>query len=184
MIQVSMAGYTIFVSERMPERDDLDCAHATLVERFDPVRDMPNDLAPVVLRDLHVEVRRASSWPFLCVAQRYDREGGWYPGVLLVPETHVLFIGAGERLLAFDLRGPSRLWEDRADTGFHQWQRHDDHVVMSAELEVAAWNLNGVKCWSTFVEPPWTYEVDGSMVRLDVMGNVSVFPLTSGPARP
>jgi hypothetical protein len=39
--------------------------------------------------------------------------------------------------------------------GFHGWQRHEDLVVMSAELEMAAWDLRGVKRWSTFVEPPW-----------------------------
>lgn len=184
VIQVSVAGYTIHVGESMPERDDLECAHATLVERFggddvcdEPVRRRAGD-------DLHVAVRRGSEWPFLCVAQNYRRAAGWYPGVLLVPETSVLFIGAGERLLAYNLLGPGRLWEDQADAGFHRWQRHDDLVVMSAELELAAWDLHGVKRWSTFVEPPWDYRVDGGIVHLAVMGIPSSFPLVSGPTQP
>jgi hypothetical protein len=37
--------------------------------------------------------------------------------------------------------------------------------------------------WTTFVEPPWTYEVPEGMVRLDVMGTISSFPLESGPVR-
>lgn len=184
MIQVTVAEYIIHVGDDMPEQDDYYCAHAALAERFGVVRDERSLLPRASLCDLHVDVRRGSTWPFVCVAQQYDREGGWYPGVLLVPETDVLFIGAGERLLAYDLRIPARLWEDRADFGFHRWQRHDELVVMSAELELAVWDLQGVKRWSTFVEPPWDYEVDGSMLRLDVMGTVSLFPLASGPVRP
>lgn len=187
MIQMTLAGYTVLVAETMPERDEQDCTHAALVDRFgsDTRAEWSHRWADDDLY-LHVEVRRGSAWPawpILCVAQHYRREGGGHPGVLLVPETAILFIGAGERLLAYDVHGPARLWEDQADTGFHEWQRHDDLVVMSAELELAAWNLRGVKRWSTFVEPPWAYHVEGSMVYLDVMGTVSSFPLVSGPAR-
>lgn len=184
MIQVTIASYTLSVVESMPERDDLGCSHAALVERFG------SDAAGHISRgDLHVEVRHGSTWPtwpFLCVAQHYwpGREAGCYPGFLLVPETAILFIGAGERLLAYDLRGLARLWEDQADAGFHDWQRHDDLVVMSAELELAAWDLRGVKRWSTFVEPPWAYHVEGGMVHLEVMGTVSSFPLLAGPTSP
>jgi hypothetical protein len=185
MIQVTLAGYTVHVAESMPECDDPGCTHAALVERFgSDTRDERDHRSAGDDLHLHVEVRRGSAWPFLCVAQHYRREAGWYPGVLLVPETATLFIGAGERLLAYDLHGPACLWENRADTGFHEWQRHDDLVVMSAELELAAWDLRGGKRWSTFVEPPWAYHVEGSMVYLDVMGTVSSFPLVSGPARP
>lgn len=90
--------------------------------------------------------------------------------------------GAGTRLLAYDLQEPRRLWEDAADSGFWGWRRHGDTIVMSAELELAAWTLEGNKLWSTFVEPPWLYEVRGSRVHLDVMGEKSVFELRRGPA--
>ena len=181
MIQVTIADYIVHVGERMPEHDDPTCAHAALVERLDSERGTRDGFHG--WHDLHVEVRRGSAWPFLCVVQHYQRQGGWYPGVLLVPETALLIIGAGERLLAYDLRGPTRLWEDQADAGFHGWQRHEDLLVMSAELELAAWDLGGVKRWSTFVEPPWGYHVESGTVHLDVMGTVSSFPLSVGPSQ-
>jgi hypothetical protein len=182
VIQVTVAGYTIHVGESMPTQDDPDCMHATLVERFGrDVRDEPGRRRAG--DDLHVEARRGVDWPLLCVAQHFHRAAGCYPGILLAPETSVLFLGAGERLLAYNLQGPDRLWEDQADTGFHVWQRHEDLVVMSAELELAAWDLQGVKRWSTFVEPPWEYRVDGGMVHLEVMGIPSSFPLMAGPAQ-
>jgi hypothetical protein len=52
---------------------------------------------------------------------------------------------------------------------------------MAAELELAAWNVQGKKLWSIFVEPPWIYEVHDNRIRLDVMGNVSEFDLNIGP---
>jgi hypothetical protein len=55
---------------------------------------------------------------------------------------------------------------------------------MSAELELAAWDVHGRKLWTTFVEPPWGYRVEGGRVRLDVMGRGSSFDLTAGPAPP
>jgi hypothetical protein len=59
-----------------------------------------------------------------------------------------------------------------------------DVVVVSAELELAAWDVSGRKLWSTFVEPPWEYDVDADIVRLDVMGRRTQFPLVGGPPSP
>src|SRR5688572_205040 len=64
----------------------------------------------------YVGVERAGDgWPRVVVAQTYDPSGGFYPGVLLVPDTHVLFIGAGTRLLCYRLVRPERLWEYRTE---------------------------------------------------------------------
>ncbi len=134
---------------------------------------------------LVIAVERGSGqWPDLLISQRFDPgpEAGFYPGAFLVPETHLLFVGAGTRLLAYDLQKLRRIWEDAADTGFWGWKRHGDVIVMSAELELAAWTLEGRNCWSTFVEPPWGYEVRGARVYLDVMGRKSVFDLGNGPS--
>ncbi len=49
--------------------------------------------------------------------------------------------------------------------------RHGDLIVLSAELELAAWDAEGQKCWSTFVEPPWAYKVSAGIIELDVMGD-------------
>jgi hypothetical protein len=122
------------------------------------------------------------TWPRLVVAQRYGpSEGGFHPEVLVVPESSLLFLGAGTRLLAYDFAAPSRRWEDSANTGFWGWARFGGVVVMSAELECAAWTIDGHKLWSTFVEPPWDYKVERDLVHLDVMGARSSFPLLAGP---
>ena len=108
-------------------------------------------------------------------------ESGFYPGVHIIPETKILLVGAGTRLVAYDLETPRRLWEEEAGVGFWGWQRHGDTILMSAEIELAAWNLNAEKLWTTFVEPPWDYEVRGGEVHLDVMGQESRFDLIAGP---
>jgi hypothetical protein len=134
---------------------------------------------------LVIAVERSSGqWPELLISQRFDPgpEAGFYPGTFLVAETGLLFVGAGTRLLAYDLRASRRLWEDAADFGFWGWKRHGDVIVMSAELELAAWTLEGRKLWSTFVEPPWDYSVVDARVHLDVMGKKSVFDLGTGPS--
>ena len=126
-------------------------------------------------------VRRSQQWPFLVITQRYAPAGyGFYPGVLLVPETHRLFIGAGRRLLCYDLSKPARLWEDEAECGFWSWSRHGTVLLMAAELELAAWNVSGRKLWSRFVEPPWEYAIAGEVVTVDVMGTISRIHLQTG----
>jgi hypothetical protein len=128
-----------------------------------------------------VSVGRVQQWPSLVVVQRYAPSGcGFDPGVLLVPETHRLFIGAGRRLLGYDLSRPVRLWEDEADCGFWSWSRHGAVVLMAAELELAAWDLSGRKLWSRFVEPPWEFSIAGDVVAVDVMGVVSRIHLGTG----
>ena len=108
---------------------------------------------------------------------------GLGPGALLAPDQDRLFVGGGERLLVYDLRGPRRLWKNSAEAGFWNWSRHGDVVLMAAELEFAAWTAAGEKLWTTFVEPPWTFQVEGETVRLDVMGVVEQFPLRAGRPR-
>ena len=179
MLQVSVGGYVLRMSESIPEQNDYGfyaATQAALVEEFGLERANQDAFYLMVQRAVF-------AWPFLCVAQRYypDTMAGCHPGVLLAQETDLLFIGAGERLLAYDLTRPARLWEDEADAGFHGWLRHGDTVLMSAELELAAWDITGAKLWTTFVEPPWDYHVDGDIVHLDVMGALSAFPLRTGP---
>lgn len=133
---------------------------------------------------LVIAVERATDkWPYMVVSQRFEPgpEAGFDPGAFLIPESHILLLGAGTRLLAYDLRTPRRLWEDVADFGFWGWKRHGDVVLMSAELELAAWDIRGNKLWSTFVEPPWSYQVRDAQITLDVMGKKSLFPIRAGP---
>ena len=121
-----------------------------------------------------LSVGRVQQWPSLVVVQRYSPAGyGFVPGVHLVAETHRLFIGAGRRLLGYDLSRPVRLWEDQAECGFWSWSQHGSVVLMAAELELAAWDVGGRKLWSRFVEPPWEFSVAGDVIAVDVMGVVS-----------
>ncbi len=177
MFQVSVGGYSLKVGYGVPPASfGVAKQHARLVDELDVTR--PDGTL------CWIEVGRSGNdWPFLVVAQRYEpgSDAGFYPGVLVVPETDLLLFGAGKRLLAYDVRTPKRLWEDAAEMGFWSWARHDDVVVMSAELEIAAWDLEGRKLWSRFVEPPWEYQVENRLVCLDVMGTRSAFDLYAGP---
>ena len=121
-------------------------------------------------------------WPSLVVVQRFAPcQAGFDPGVALIPSTQTIFLGAGERLLAYRLADPpERLWEDAAEFGFWSWSVHPGAVLMAAELELAAWDHAGNKRWTRFVEPPWDYRVSGGRITLNVMGNVSEIDLLKG----
>ena len=176
---VSIGGYQVSVAPTLPATLELFRSRALLAEHFDLESD---DLAAGTC---FVAVQREpSDWPQLVVTQRFAPAGqGFDPGVLVVPETGTVFVGAGERLIAYSTSGDDwgRLWLDAADVGFWGWRRHGDFVVMSAELELAAWTTEGEKLWSTFVEPPWSYSVESDGLELDVMGAVRRFPVASGP---
>ncbi len=179
MYTVTVGPYVIaFQSLETPEpplRYEWAKQRAELLEEFD-LQGSDGDFCYLV-------AGRSIDHPTLVLAQRHDppEAAGFYPGVLVVPETDVLFVGAGERLLAYDLAHPARLWEDVADTAFWRWARHGEVVIMSAELELAAWNVEGTKLWTTSVEPPWGYEVTDDVLELDIMGVKSEFSLRGGP---
>lgn len=128
-----------------------------------------------------VGVGHGNGWPILTAMGTSRASSVFNLCVAIVPETEMLFIGAGERLLAYRLDVPELLWEDRTEFGAWSWHRHGDVMVLSAELELAAWSLEGEKLWSTFVEPPWDYTVDGDTLHLDVMERKSSFSLHTGP---
>jgi len=158
-----LVGYTIY-------RD-----RAQLVEEFD-LKDPEGAACFFAVHNKNASI-------LLVVAQRYSPAGhGFDPGIALIPETYILFLGAGRRLLAYDLSAPRRLWEDTCNMGFWCWRRHGDYIVMSSELEMAAWDIHARKLWTQFVEPPWHYTVSNGIVHLDLMGQKSSFPLAIGPA--
>ena len=150
--------------------------HAILSEEFD-LKEPEGDICFLGISQGH------RSWPSLVIAQRYDPAAfaGFNPGALIVSRTSILFVGGGTRLLAYDLRKPCRKWQRRTEIGFLSWTRHGAYVLMSAELELAAWTLEGTMLWSRFVEPPWDYAVRDDTVHLDVMGTKSSFNISSGP---
>ena len=178
-VEVAVGGTRLVVSLAPPSSAGIMRQHADLAEDFPVAGDTAIDGYFFVAL-----TEDADEWPRLVVTQRYAPCGpGFPPGVLYVPENRVLFIGAGTRLLAYHERSGRwhRSWSDHAECGFWAWRQHDDIVVMSAELEMAAWNTAGTKLWTTFVEPPWSYRVDTGRVFLDVMGAERSFDLVTGP---
>lgn len=148
--------------------------HAQLAEEF-ALRPHEGELC-------FLSISAAHHWPFLTVAQRFElSEGGFDPAALLVPETNTLFLGAGRRLLGYHLNPPRRLWEQPAASGFDEWTRHEDVVLMSAELELAAWDTAGQPLWSMPLQPAWEYHVDHGSLHLNALGRKTVFPLRQGP---
>lgn len=178
MFRLTVDSYTVLISDHLPLQDKIYRDHASLIEhRASHTPGLQKDF-------LYLAVSQSShEFPFLVVTQHYTPgpDAGFYPGVLLLPETSLLFVGAGERLLAYCLDRQSLLWEDYADTGFWGWETYQDVLLMSAELELAVWNNRGEKLWSTFVEPPWSYRLDENTIHIGVMGSVASFPLYEGP---
>lgn len=174
-LSVAVGPYQLLLREGWPSLYASYAQHATLLDEVGN----PDDEFVAFFA-----AGRGNGWPSLVVVLRYRQTGGSGGcGAALLPDSHRLFVGAGERLVcyALDSDQPSRLWEDNADTGFSEWAVHGDTVVMSAELELAAWDANWAKLWTTFAEPPWGYEVEADSVHLDVMGRTSIFPLRAGP---
>lgn len=172
---VAIEGWRVLVQRGLPDWFDSYCSRARLVDTFDvdrPVGDV-----------CFAAVGPAEGSPTVVVAQYFEPEsGGFDPGVAIVPETSLFFVGAGTRLLAYDLERATRLWEEAADIGFWHWSVYPEAVLMSAELELVAWDRSGVKLWTRYVEPPWSYRVVDHRVFLDVMDVKSDFPVTGPPA--
>jgi hypothetical protein len=176
-VVVAVGPFDLFVARDYPLAWDYYCEHARLVE---------NDLEPTDDGGLFVLGIRAEPDDDhqLLVALRYSPSvGGFSPGVLIVPESGVAFVGAGTKLRAYRVGpAPALLWTDVADIGFWGWRRHGTTILMSAELELAAWDIGGQKLWTRYVEPPWSYTVEDDLVTVDVMGAVSHFGLRQPPA--
>jgi len=174
-ITVATPDARIMVAGSAPAIYDHYAAHAELVDEID----LKTDGRYVFV----AECPAARDWPSIVVALRYERSaGGFDPGVAATKSC--LFIGAGNAISCYR-RGPDpqKLWTDWVEFGFFGWAIHSDVVVMSAELELAAWDSEGHELWTTFVEPPWSYRVEGNQVTLDVMGSISSFDLVAGPTR-
>jgi hypothetical protein len=177
-LEVAVGEVQILVGLARPPILDHYRRHAELVDDFPRVDGSADGGYSFVA------VNDGGEWPRLVVTQRYAPAGaGFAPGVLFVPAQRQLFLGAGTRLLGYQSRSGRwrRCWVDEAGFGFWSWRQHHDVVLMSAELELAAWTTDGEKLWTTFVEPPWSYQVTAGQVVLDVTGAARSFDLRTGP---
>ena len=109
-------------------------------------------------------------------------EPTFHPEVLLIPETKLLYIGAGERILVYDLNNYTRLLKDIVRDGFIRWERYGQYIIMLAEMEIAVLDIYGKKLWSQLVEPPWDYSIEGQLLHLHVQEKHFSFSLDDGPS--
>jgi hypothetical protein len=184
MFNITIGKYTLQCQVgEWPHRYDQYRKNARLTEEFD-VKDEKGQLGRSEEDDGSVSVLAiqsgSGSFPFLVIALRSLVNSGFHPGALLIPERDLLLVGANERLLAYDLTAVKRLWEDSTHIGFWAWERFGDVVVMSAELELAAYSIDARRLWGTMVEPPWEYSVQDGTIHLDVMGKKGHFPSQLG----
>lgn len=179
MFFVTVNDYTLGVSDNFPSIYDEYQKRAKLVELMSNDDTNAESLC-------YLSVAKGADWPFLMVVQRYfpGPESGFHPGILLIPETPLLLIGAGKRLSAYTWDPPEKLWEESVMGGFWGWERYKHLIILSAEIEMAAWDISGKKLWTAPVEPPWDYSIEGDTIHLNVMGQLSVFSLEHGPTPP
>ena len=128
-----------------------------------------------------VGVGKNFSWPTLTIVFKAPNWSGFSFGAFFVPETDLLFLASDENIWIYDLVTTNLVQQDCTDFGFWGWERYNDVVFMSAELELVAWSLTGEKLWSRFAEPPWEFNVQDGQVVLDIMGKVVTFDMYDGP---
>jgi hypothetical protein len=164
MFKFTCGAYTISLADSLPPMYYSYCQRAQLVDTI--------ELEGGFSALCYLSVARGRDWPFLIVAQRYSPgpQSGFYPGVLFIPETNALFLGAGARLLAYTLDDPARLWEHNLTGGFWQWERSQDRIIMSCENGLVVWDTHAQKRWAYFVEPPWHYTVEGDIIYVHIDG--------------
>jgi hypothetical protein len=121
--------------------------------------------------------------PSILVALGYRRlDGDLGAGAILVPETRRLFVAGGARAICYHHDGDRwwRQWEHDVEVTVWGLARHGHLIVMSSELEVVAWDIKGVRRLSAGVEPPWSYEIHGNRMRLDIDGAVTTVDVPGG----
>ena len=120
-ISVEVAGWRLIVSWTPPAIESSYRKHAELPDDFDEL-ERGDGRAYFFAAIGH----GSEDWPGLVVTQWFSpSEGGFSPGVLVVPDRQVAFIGAGTRLLCYARAADRwiRLWRDEANVGFWGWRR-------------------------------------------------------------
>lgn len=173
MLNMTVGDYAIQVGFSPEEVTDNLREFAWLRERLEGERDGRHFIA--------IGLSDRDSLPDIFIEGWYSPgpSSGFHPGVRVIPETGVAFIGAGTAIRIFSMRD-GKLADEEVEVGFWGWERHAGYVLMSAELEFAVWSVEGKKLWSTFVEPPWHFDVAGDRVILNVMGKKTAYDLQSG----
>ena len=174
MIEFNFDKYKIAIqTEKEPEIYQMWLEHAS----FKDIDGLQNDGTPI-----YIGVGQEGKGYETVIAYCSDPIGncGFNPGFLIVPETGTLFIGAGKVVRTYDLKNHNRKIEKKFSCGFWGWSRHNNLILMQEELEFGIYTLDGLEVWSTFVEPPWTYEIEDEHVKLTFMDKISYRDLKTG----
>jgi hypothetical protein len=167
MFEFGAGGFRVALSDKAPQGLD---ERRVMVDRPSSDED---------LEARYVLVHRAGGAPTLLVIGRV--RAGFDCGVHVVPDTGLMFFGCGESICVYDMATGRKLHHDITPYAFHSWNRHGGIVLMSGELEVAGYSLDGSKLWAAPVESPWDYGVSGANMYTLVMGHRVEFPLVEGP---
>jgi hypothetical protein len=164
MLQVGVVPYVVSVALSPDESMYMPESRDVLRSRLESEADDRDYLS--------IAIWRRGSGALLLVNGWYapGPRSGFLPSILVVPETAVAFVGAGTVARSYALESPALIESHETNVGFWNWQQHGNLVVMSSELELSVWTTQGRKLWSRFVEPPWSYEVEGEGIQVDVMG--------------
>lgn len=91
-----------------------------------------------------------------------------------------MFIGAGRRALSYSLSDKVKLSDRSLAVGFWYWYKHDKYVILAEELEIAVYRSDGRFIWEARTEPPWSYGIEGNILSLDIMDNITKYKLDTG----
>jgi len=173
MLRLSIGTYTVLVTSS-PDEVRLFESDGAHIQRLACDQDHRSFIA--------IGLSNGDPRPGLLVEGWYSPgpSSGFHPGVLIDPTNELVFLGLGEEAFSFSLDPVGLIAREEVQCGFWGWSRHGDTVVMSAELEIAGWSPAGNKIWSRFVEPPWSYQVLGEIIELDVMGTKKSLYLATG----
>ena len=174
MIEFNIDKYKIAVQiGKKPDLYDIWLKHAV----FKDIEGLENIGTPI-----YVGIQLGNEWCDSIIAFCSDPidYAGFNPGILVVPETDTLFIGAGTVARTYDLKKQIRKFHKEFIFGFWGWSRHKNLIIMQEELEFGVYSIDGNEKWSTYVEPPWTFSIEDDRVKLTVMDKISYYSLETG----
>ena len=131
---------------------------------------------------IYIGIEEADKWEMTIVAFKTEPvdETFFHPELFYISETKTLFIGAGKKALTYSLGDKAKLTDRNLAMGFWYWSKHDSHIILVGELELAVYDYTGNFIWATRAEPPWSYGIAGNILKLDIMDNISKFDLNTG----
>ena len=175
MHTISIGKYTVVCDHKKSHRISRYIDNAVVVETI-PTFD--EDYGEYI----YYGISDSGPYPDLIIEGIYSPASvsGFYPEILIIPETDILFLGAGEIVQIWKLSPYVKLHEEFPNCGFWHWSQYNDVVLMSGELELSCWSIEGKKLWSKFVEPPWHYTVENGKVTTDIMNHKESFDIYTG----